>query len=236
MARWGMAIDLDKCSACQACVVACRTENNVPFAGPDAAARGHVIFWNQFMSGVSGEYPTVNLSLFPRPCMHCEAPPCISVCPVAATYKNEEGLVLIRWDRCIGCKYCMAACPYGARSFNYSDPDIPVSLRNVRNPDSVHDADGWEVGPVPRPKGVVEKCTFCVHRIEKARKEGRPIGSEHPGGMVTACAETCPAGAIVFGDLDDPASLVHAWSRDRRAHRILEELGTRPQVYYLSGG
>lgn len=237
MTRWGMAIDLDKCTACQACVVACRIENNVPFGGPEAAEKGHLIFWNEFFRQPIGEYPHAQLKMFPRPCMHCERPPCVDVCPVGATYKNDEGLVLIRWDRCIGCKYCMAACPYGARTFNYSSPDIPVTLRNVQNPDSVKDAEGWEVGPVPRERGVVEKCTFCVHRIEKAKRDGKKIGTEHGAdGVVTACAQTCPAGAIVFGDLDDPESAVSRLARDRRAGRLLEGLGTAPQVYYLSEG
>ncbi len=236
MTRWGMAIDLDKCSACQACVVACRTENNVPFAGADDVQKDRAIFWNKFFSDTEGEYPDPKIKLFPRPCMHCEKPPCVQVCPVEATYKNDEGLVLIRWDRCIGCKYCIMACPYGARNFNYGEPEFPETLGLINNPDRVKDSDGWEVGPRRRPKGVVEKCTFCVHRIAKAQENGQPVGSDYANGVIPACAQTCPAGAITFGDLDNPDSLVSQLSRDRRAHRLLEELGTRPKVIYLQEG
>lgn len=234
MVRWGMVIDLDKCTACQACVVACRIENNVPVAGEDEVRKERAILWNQFFSEVRGGYPDLRLRMFPRPCMHCEDPPCVPVCPVEATYKDAEGRVVVRYEKCIGCRYCMVACPYGARYFNWFQPEYPEGRGGHLNPDVVRDEEGWLLGPSPRPRGVVEKCTLCIQRIERAQKEGNPIGSEHPGGVVSACSQTCPAFAISFGDLDNPGSDVHRLSRDKRAFRLLEDLGTRPQVYYLS--
>ena len=236
MVRWGMVIDLDKCTACEACIVACRIENNVPIAGAEEVHKERAIFWNQFFSELKGSYPDLRLHMFPRPCMHCEDPPCVPVCPVEATYKDTDGRVLVRYDKCIGCRYCMVACPYGARYFNWFTPTHAEGHANHLNPDSVRDAEGWNVGPSPRPRGVVEKCTLCVQRIERAKREGVPVGSERPGGVLSACAQTCPAFAISFGDLEDPGSDVHRLSKDKRAFRLLEDLGTKPQVYYLSEG
>src|SRR5574341_1669163 len=122
MARWGMVIDLDKCTACQACTVACKEENNVPTPGPAASARGREIFWMQVLRSVQGEYPKVRASFIPRPCMHCDEPPCVQVCPVDATYKRADGIVAQDYDRCICCRYCMVACPYGVRYFNWGRP------------------------------------------------------------------------------------------------------------------
>jgi len=236
MVRWGLAIDLDRCTACQACVVACRIENNVVPAGSEArVVQERAIYWNQFFTELHGTYPDLLLHSFPRPCMHCENPPCVSVCPVDATYKDADGRVLVRYDRCIGCRYCMVACPYGARYFNWVARG-DAFLEDGPNPDLVRDSEGWLVGPSPRPLGVVEKCTLCIQRIERAKEESLPLGSDLPGGVVTACAETCPAFAITFGDLDDPSSEVSRLARDKRSSRLLEELGTRPQVYYLAEG
>ena len=223
MARWGMVIDLDKCTACQACVVACRQENNVPFAGEEQTDMGRAIFWMQMIPEIEGEYPKLKARFMPRPCFHCDNPPCVRVCPVGATYKNPEGLVGQIYARCIGCRYCTAACPYTARYFNWYTPEWPEEMADKMNPDvSV------------RPKGVAEKCSFCAQRIrkakDKARAENRPI---REGEVVTACAETCPSNAIYFGDLDDPRSAVATLSRSRRAFRVEEHLGTEPKVIYL---
>ena len=125
MPRWGMVIDLDKCTACQACTVACLAENNVPVTEPEEAALGRAIFWQEVMVELEGEYPHVRARFIPRPCQHCDRPPCIKVCPVRATYKDEEGLVLQRYERCIGCRYCAVACPYGVRYFNWYEPQWP---------------------------------------------------------------------------------------------------------------
>jgi Fe-S-cluster-containing dehydrogenase component len=228
MARWGMVIDLDKCFACQSCTLACRMENNTAVAGPDQAARDRAILWNEVLPFVEGEYPKVQVLLVPRPCQQCDNPACIRVCPVRATYKNDEGVVLVDYDRCIGCRMCTVACPYQVRYFNWYRPEWPEALRRHLNPDP-------EVAP--RPKGVVEKCTFCVQRRrkaeEKALAEGRPFQATD---YQPACVQTCTGHARYFGDLDDPKSLVYQLSRSPRAFRLLEEMGTQPKVYYLKQG
>lgn len=223
MTRWGMVIDLDRCTACQACTVACMVENNVPFVGQEESNRGRLMQWQRVLSTTDSAYPRPRARFLPRPCMHCEDPPCVQVCPVGATFKREDGIVLVNYDRCIGCRYCMVACPYGVRTFNWFRPRFEDAHRNYLNP-SVR----------VRPRGVVEKCTFCVQRTDRALAEGRPVGT--PDGVATACAQTCTGGAIHFGDLDDPDSEVSRLARDRRAFRLLEEVGTHPQVYYLAEG
>lgn len=205
--RYGMVIDLAKCTACQACTIACKSENNVPDG----------IFWHRVIPFTKGRYPSVRTELTPRPCMHCENAPCVTVCPTKATYKRKDGLVLIDYDKCIGCKYCIQACPYGVRSYTVKQP----AAAQYNNP---------EVKAVY--KGVVEKCTFCVHRIDKAVKEGKKVGNPD-GEVTTACNEACPSEARYFGDLDDPNSVVSK-KIAQREHVILKEyLGTKSQVYYL---
>ncbi len=226
MPRWGMTIDLDRCTGCQACVVACKAENNVPFARPEEAARGRVISWIEVVPMMEGEYPRVRARFMPRPCMQCEHPPCIKVCPVGATFIDPEGLVGQIYARCIGCRYCANNCPYTVKYFNWSEPHWPDRMQAMHNPDvSV------------RPKGVVEKCTFCHHRLQKARDQARAEKRDlRPGDYVPACVESCPVDAMAFGDLDDPESEVARLSRDARAFRLMEDLGTEPRVIYLSEG
>ncbi|MBI2115701.1 MAG: 4Fe-4S dicluster domain-containing protein [candidate division NC10 bacterium] len=224
MPRWGMVIDLDRCTACQACTVACKEENNQPVAGRERSRSGRDIFWQQVLATVEGDYPRARVRFLPRPCQHCDAPPCVQVCPVGATTKREDGLVAQDSLRCIGCRYCMVACPYGVRAFNWKAPAFETT--QYLNPDV----------PV-RPVGVVEKCTFCIHRIEKATQRAKAEGRALRDGEVqTACMQTCTGGAIVFGDLDDPNSRVGRLARDRRAFRLLEELATHPRVTYLAEG
>lgn len=216
--RWGMVIDLDLCTGCGACVIACKVENNIPFTGIDERDWGTEIEWMSILNYKGGALPV--------PCLHCDNPPCTKVCPVGATYVNEEGIVAQIWDRCIGCRYCQVSCPYERKFFNWKKPEWPDTYIQMLNPDVA-----------PRPKGVVEKCTFCYHRIrkvkEKARDEKRNIRDEEVR-YLPACAEACPTRAIVFGDLEDPNSLVSHLVKSPRAFRLVEHLGTKPKVIYLA--
>jgi Fe-S-cluster-containing dehydrogenase component len=228
MPRWGMVIDLDKCTACQACTVACQAENNVPFAGPEQTALGRSKHWQDVMTelGEESEYPDFHVRFIPRPCMHCENPPCVMVCPVGATYVDEEGLVRMDYQRCIGCRYCTTACPYAIRYFNWYAPQYPAEYDAYLNPNV----------PV-RPVGVVEKCSFCIHRLEQAKREAAAQGRELTDAdvvLLPACNQACPASARYFGDLDDPESTVSRLARSPRAFRLLEDIGTEPKVYYLA--
>lgn len=225
MPRWGMVIDLDKCTACQACSLACRQENNVSFAGPEEADISRIKWWHKVLRLVEGEHPNLRITFIPRPCQQCDNPPCVPVCPVSATYQDEEGLVRMRYERCVGCRFCASTCPYSVRHFNWYDPIFPPPMDGYLNPDV----------PV-RPRGVVEKCTFCVHRLEKAKQKATEEGRELQDAelvYMTACNEVCPGFARYFGDLDDPESTVSRLARDPRAYSLLEEMGTHPKVIYL---
>jgi molybdopterin-containing oxidoreductase family iron-sulfur binding subunit len=161
----------------------------------------------------------------PFPCQHCAEAPCVKACPVGATYKSPNGITMQIWERCIGCRYCMVACPYGRRSFNWDEPHWDGTLVQLLNPDVA-----------TRPRGVVEKCTFCHHRIRRAEEEASIAGravTDQDVRRLPACAAACPASAITFGDLDDPDSEVSELSRSPRAFRLLEHLGTDPSVVYL---
>lgn len=224
MPRWGMVIDLDKCTACQACVVACKIENNIAPSQPDTAEQGGGMLWIRLVTSIEGEYPEVRVRLMPRPCLQCDNPPCTTVCPTKATYKNPEGLVAQIYGQCIGCRYCANACPYTVKYFNWAAPSWPSPMEKGLNPDVA-----------VRPKGVIEKCTFCHHRLQKAREQARAEGRElREGEYIPACAQACPSKAIYFGDLDDPNSTVAKLAREPRAFRLLEDLGTAPKVYYLA--
>lgn len=224
MARWGLVIDLDRCTGCQACVVACKHENNVPLSTPKDAATGRLMTWIQLV-GVETPGRTGAAAL-PLMCQHCDRPPCTDVCPTSATYLNPEGIVAQIYARCIGCRYCTNACPYSVKLFNWTSPDRPAAMARMVNPDVSL-----------RPKGVVEKCTFCHHRLMRAREHARAEGGAlAPEDYVPACVQTCPADAMVFGDLDDPHSEVAALARNPRAFRWMEELGTKPKVVYLREG
>ncbi len=226
MARYGMVIDLERCLGCRACMEACKVENNTPQG----------VFWMYVFRLEEGKYPDIKLQFLPRPCQHCDNPPCVKVCPVGARYKREDGIVATDWERCIGCRYCEVSCPYGVNYFNYkspkknmyldwSDRDLQATTNGDTPPYDNPDLDR-RYGPEQRRiaggghvKGVMEKCTFCVHRVEK--------------GQTTACAQACPAFAITFGDLDDPDSNVSRLLRNRRSFQLEEEWHTHPRVHYL---
>lgn len=219
-----MVIDLDRCTACQSCVTACQAENNCPPSKDLGQARmGRSMTWMEMTTYVEGEYPRTKMRILPRPCMHCNEPPCVRVCPVRATYRSEEGIIGQIFGRCIGCRYCTTACPYTVRYFNWYAPVFPAPLEKGHNPDvSI------------RPKGVVEKCTFCHHRLQNARDQAKFEGrSLREGEYTPACVEVCPSKAMTFGDLNDPESQVSKLSHSRRAFLLLEDLGTHPNVIYL---
>lgn len=227
MPRYGMVIDLDKCSACGACISACRSENNIPVIEQEDSARGRSIFWMEIIPMVEGEFPHAKIHLLPRPCMQCEHPPCVKVCPVGATYKSKKtGIVGQIYRRCIGCRYCVNNCPYGVRYFNWRDPKWKKPMDKSLNPDvSV------------RMRGVVERCTFCHHRLHKAREQAKAENRQMTEkDYQPACVQICPSNALYFGDLANPESQVSKLARSTRAFRLLEELGTEPNVIYLAKG
>ncbi|MCK5572127.1 MAG: 4Fe-4S dicluster domain-containing protein, partial [Bacteroidetes bacterium] len=219
-----MVIDLDKCTGCGACIVACKMENNIPIVDPEEAQQGRVMLWMDMITTQEGEYPNVQVKRIPKPCYHCDDPPCTKVCPVGATYRNEEGLVAQIYHRCIGCRYCMVACPYTAKVYNWYEPKWIEGPQRIGNPDVSL-----------RMIGVVEKCSFCAHRLLRVREEAdmeeRAIGD---GEYTPACAEICPAEAIYFGDIEDTESEVHKLSRSYRVYRVMDNLGVEPKVYYLA--
>jgi Fe-S-cluster-containing dehydrogenase component len=238
--RFGMVIDLDKCTGCGACMVACMAENNVPFKADETDKRLSITWIKLYKIHNGRPYPHADVCYIPRPCQHCEGhhghSPCVSVCPATATdYSLDTGIVSQIYTRCFGCRYCMGACPYHARHFNWWDPVWPEGMEKYLNPDVS-----------PRMRGVVEKCSFCFHRYQAARdvayKEGQREISEEA--YQTACTQACPSGAIVFGDLNNPEHAVHRIAqpdlnhggrpRNPKAFRLLERLGTNTKVYYLS--
>lgn len=225
--KWTMIVDLDKCTGCQACVVACHAENNVPIASESEVVRGRGNHWIRIERYWEGEFPDVRAKFLPVFCQQCGEAPCEPVCPTYASYHSqEENLNIQVYNRCVGTRYCGNNCPYKVRFFNFYAPEFDEPLNQLLNPDVT-----------VRGAGVMEKCTFCIQRIrrvaETANAEGRPI---EDGEVQPACVQACPAEVFTFGDAYDPDSRVAQRVPQERQFKLLEHLGTEPAVYYLKGG
>jgi molybdopterin-containing oxidoreductase family iron-sulfur binding subunit len=219
--RWCMAVDLDRCIGCGACVVACSAENNVAVVGREQVIRGREMSWLRVQRYFEVEQPTARF--LPMLCQHCDSAPCESVCPVYAPHHSAEGLNNQIYNRCIGTRFCSQNCPYKVRRFNFFTYTRPEPLNWQLNPDVT-----------VRERGVMEKCSFCVQRIKEVKNRARDENRKIKDGEVKpACVQTCPADALIFGNLLDPESRVAAAVKDPRAYQVLGHLNTKPAVIYL---
>jgi Fe-S-cluster-containing dehydrogenase component len=211
--QWHMVIDLSRCIGCNYCVKTCQAVNDVP----DDEMRWNIVFPERTQLGVD--------FYMNRPCQHCQEAPCTRVCPVGATWVRSDGIVVMDYDRCIGCRYCQVACPYDVRRFNWRDAAVEP------NPN----VPQWGSPEVERrPRGVVEKCTLCVQRIDRGLAQGLKPGVDPAA--TPACVEVCPVGARVFGDINDPDSPVSKYLAEHETFRLREEWGTQPKVHYVRPG
>ncbi len=226
--KWTMVVDLDKCTGCAACVVACHAENNVPIHTAFQISQGRAMHWIRIERYWDGQYPGVKARFLPVLCQHCSRAPCEPVCPVyAAVHSGRENLNLQVYNRCVGTRYCQNNDPYKVRFFNFFDPSFDEPLTQQLNPDVT-----------VRTAGVMEKCTFCVQRLRRAEEaalvENRAL---QDGEAMPACVQTCPPSALIFGDLNDPNSQVaQIVAASQRQFKLLDFLGTEPSITYLKGG
>ena len=221
--KWGMAVDIDRCTGCQACVIACMSENNIPINMEEHFNNRRAISWIRVDRYWEGEYPDVKARFLPVLCQHCGNAPCEPVCPVYATFHNDQGLNVQVYNRCVGTRYCANNCPFHARFFNYRRPVWPETYNNYLNEDVT-----------VRDRGVMEKCSFCVQRINRATREAKRTGNEEfINTLQPACAQACPADALVFGNLNNPNSQVSVLFHNDREYTLQESLGTEPNIRYL---
>ena len=223
--HWTMTIDLDRCTGCEACVVACQAENNLPIVGEERYAQNREIKWIRIERYWEGEYPNIKMGFIPMLCQHCDDAPCETACPVYATYHNQDGLNTQIYNRCIGTRTCAVYCPYEVRYFNWFTYTWDEPLEQQLNPDvSV------------REKGVMEKCTFCIQRIRIAKDNAKDDGRRRvrDGEVVPACVQSCPTEALVFGNSKDPEAKVSKMMKNPRGYKVLEELNTTPSIVYLT--
>ena len=223
--QWGMVVDVDRCTACKACVIACRSENNIATVGAEAAAMGRVMDWIRIERIFYGEHDDFKTMFVPMLCQHCGTAPCESVCPVFASVGTHDGLNGQIYNRCIGTRLCANNCPYHVRMYNFVQPKWPRPMHMLLNPDVT-----------VRNEGVMEKCTMCVQRIRRAEQDEKV--NKHPikdGNLRPACVQACPTGTLTFGDMNDPESTVRRMIDKElaRTYRVLEENHTAPNVVYL---
>ena len=229
--KWGMVVDVDRCTGCNGCVVACQAENNIPINLEEHFNQRRAIQWIRIERYWEGEYPNVKARFIPVMCQHCGNAPCEPVCPVYATYHNNEGMNVQVYNRCIGTRFCANGCPYHVRFFNFWEPEWPESLKNQLNPDVT-----------VRSRGIMEKCSFCIQRVRRSTREADRDGEELKDGdrgLNPACVNACSTSALTFGDFNEENSKVSKMREDAmsgehsRGYRLMDNLGTETNVVYL---